>query len=325
MEKNNMTTVMVMDRNKRAVGCLLCCLLALTAMAQDPFPGSLKPETAWKQQRETRMNEGPKQLDHILVTDSLPTTFKNRKPNRIEREEQLFPLFEKLCLQHQQMRIVHIGDSHVRGHVFTVAARHSLEHAFGSGAVYPDSITYQTSALARETGRPGLIYHALGINGATTVQFTEAEHLDEVARLKPDLIILSFGTNESHGKRYSAEEHLTQLDALLTLLYKQCPGAVVMLTTPPGSYIRVQRRRKVVNNLTATVVANILDFAKQRGLPVWDLYDIAGGKQSACVNWVSGDYMQNDHVHFTHDGYILQGSLLAAAILNAYNDYVDAN
>ncbi len=320
-----MTNERVMYISKRVVVRLLCCLFVLPAMAQDPFPEVPTPQKAIEEQRETKMHQGPRQLDHILVTDSLPATFKNRQPNRIEREELLFPFFEKLCVSHQPARIVHIGDSHVRGHVFSVVARHCLEEAFGSQAVYADSITYQTSALAHETGNPGLIYHTIGINGATTVQFTEAERLEEIADLKPDLIILSFGTNESHDKRYDASDHTVQLDALLTLLYSHCPGAVVMLTTPPGSFIRVQRRRRVVNNLTAAVVANLLDFARQRGLPVWDLYHIAGGEQSACVNWKNGKYMQYDQIHFTHDGYTLQGALLAAAILNAYNDYVDAN
>jgi len=325
MEKNSMTNEWVMDGSKRVVACLPCCLFVLSVAAQDPFPETPAPQEEIEEQREMKMNEGPKQLDHILVTDSLPTTFENRQPNRIEREELLFPFFEKLCVAHQPARIVHIGDSHVRGHVFTVATRHCLERAFGSQAVYADSITYQTSALAHETGNPGLIYHAIGINGATTLQFTEAERLEEIAGLKPDLIILSFGTNESHGKNYDASEHAVQLDALLTLLYNQCPGAVVMLTTPPGSFIRAQRRRKVANSRTAEVVETLLNFARRRGLPVWDLYDIAGGEQSACANWKDGNYMQYDQIHFTSDGYTLQGALLAAAILNAYNDYVDAN
>ena len=40
------------------------------------------------------------------------------------------------------VRVVHIGDSHVRGHVYPLVTRRCLESDFGAEAVYPDSITY---------------------------------------------------------------------------------------------------------------------------------------------------------------------------------------
>ena len=220
------------------------------------------------------------------------------------------------------VRIVQLGDSHVRGHVFSVAARHTLEAAWGGQAVYPDEINYRTTAIARETGAPGLVYHAIGQNGATASDFCTREKMEQMAALRPDLIILSFGTNESHNRRYDPVEHFAQLDALLTLLRHYAPDATVMLTTPPGSYVRASRRRRIVNPRTVKVVDTLLAFAERRGLPVWDLYNLAGGSRNACTNWKNNRLMQRDQVHYTHQGYTIQGNLLGEVLLKAFNDYV---
>lgn len=43
----------------------------------------------------------------------------------------------------------------------------------------------------------------------------------------------------------------------------------------------------------------------------------------ACLNWSNGNYFQRDKIHFTQEGYILQGLLLHEAIIKSYNNYVE--
>lgn len=320
--KNNTTNDVLMNKNNIFHFIFLLCFVPVSLVAQDLLPEPLPFRPLSKQAKEIPPLIHLRLLQKFPVCDSLPLSFKNTQENKILHEEYLFPFFEKLCQYHAPVRIVHIGDSHVRGHVFSITTRRELERIFGCQAVFPDSITYQTSGKAHETGEPGLVYHTIGINGATTLQFTSEERLHEIADLHPDLIILSFGTNESHSKRYSSEEHRQQLEALLTLLYQSCPHSLIMLTTPPGSYLRINRRKKVINQRTPVVVNTLLQFAKERHLPVWNLYDIAGGKNRACLNWKNGHYMQRDQVHYTHEGYRIQGLLLAEAFIKAFNHYV---
>ena len=261
-------------------------------------------------------------IQQVTVHGSMPLLFRDTLENKIIRPEKLDSFFCRLLYSDSPARVVHIGDSHVRGHVFTVAARRTLEEAWGDYAVLPDDITYRTSAIATETGRPGVVYHGMGINGATTTHFTTETKMEEITSLHPDLLILSFGTNESHGRNYKSDEHYRQLDSIVTIYQKQYPQAMIMLTTPPGSYIRPRRGQRVINTMTPKVVDTILAFAKDRDLPVWDLYHIVGGSKRACANWTNLQFMQRDRVHYTHAGYILQGRLLGEAILKAYNDYV---
>ena len=308
-------------RNRMYLALWAVCT-AILAPAQDLLPPRMKVE-----QRACTLPEytsrGNIPVRPVSVGSTMPDTFRDTLPNHLTRGEKLYPFFERLMRNDVPVRVVHLGDSHVRGHVFTIETRHRLEQAWGAEAVMPDSVTYRTSALAVETGRPGLVYHTMGINGATTSHFMPTEKLDAIAALHPDLIILSFGTNESHGRRYDESDHLLQLDSILHQLRTRCPQAEVMLTTPPGSYIRQRRRGpRVINMLTPRVVETLQHFAAEHGLPLWDMYNIVGGKKRACLNWTNGKYMQRDRIHYTHGGYLLQGDLLAEAILKSFNDYV---
>ncbi|MEG1546338.1 MAG: GDSL-type esterase/lipase family protein [Bacteroides sp.] len=255
----------------------------------------------------------------ILFSVKLPASFKRTLPNIIDGAQNLRAFFDKLRDKQQPIRIVHIGDSHVRGYAFPLTIRHHFERDFGHEATYPDTITYTTPVgLARETGLPGVVYHAIGINGATCSNFANVLQVQEIANLKPDLLILSFGTNES-GRGFQSAAHQQRLAHFISMLQNSCPRVNILFTTPPGSYLR---RSKRVNPYTALVAKSINDFAQSNDMATWNLYRIMGGNQQACNNWSAGAYMRPDHIHYTVEGYQLQGNLLYEALIKAYNDYV---
>ena len=114
-----------------------------------------------------------------------------------------------------------------------------------------------------------------------------------------------------------------------------------MMTTPPGDYLTTRsvkyvrrgsgrKRRKVtrsvsrVNPMSVRCAAELESFGEEHGLPVWDLNTIAGG-DDAQHNWKSASLMRPDRIHFTPEGYTLQGRLLGEAILSAYNQYLRNN
>ncbi len=267
------------------------------------------------------------------MTASMPSTFRQTQTNQILGSDLLTPFFEKIKKADRPVRVLHLGDSHVRGHVFTVETRQCLEKAWGDSAVYDDKITYKTSALARETGKAGLVYHAYGINGATYAQFNNEQTLSKFDDLNPDLIILSFGTNEAHGPNYTEEWQIQEMDALMATLKERFPEADFLLTTPPGSYWRKRVKKTLKNGRKTYVTRHILNkqvelvaqtqvaYGAEHGIPVWDLYHVVGGADYACRNWRSAGLQRSDYIHYTPEGYILQGKLLAEAILKAYYSY----
>lgn len=302
----------------------IACLTVLVAMpgyAQDVLPECPKPD---KHSSPVYPSHEMKQLMQFVSVDSpMPTVFRNTTENELtDPAGSLHPFWEKLGALDRPLRIVHIGDSHVRGHVFPYVMRCCLEDDFGSKAVENIPVTYQTSGIARETGSNGVVYHILGVNGATCQSFSTPEHIRQIADLHPDLVILSFGTNEAHGRRYNASEHTAAMNYLIAELKTSCPDVVFLMTSPPGAYVRNGRRGKIINPRTPLVVENELKFAREHGIAIWDMYDIVGGKQRACLNWNAAKMYQRDKIHFTHEGYTLQGLLLHEAFIKAYNHYV---
>lgn len=302
----------------------IACLTALVAMpgyAQDVLPECPKPD---KHSSPVYPSHEMKQLMQFVSVDSpMPAVFRNTTENELtDPAGSLHPFWEKLGALDRPLRIVHIGDSHVRGHVFPYVMRCCLEDDFGSKAVENIPVTYQTSGIARETGSNGVVYHILGVNGATCQSFSTPEHIRQIADLHPDLVILSFGTNEAHGRRYNASEHTAAINYLIEELKVSCPDVAFLMTTPPGAYVRNGRRGKIINPRTPLVVENELKFAREHGIAIWNMYDIVGGKQRACLNWNAAKMYQRDKIHFTHEGYTLQGLLLHEAFIKAYNHYV---
>lgn len=292
-------------RKNRLIG-LLCMLLAMQCLSAREKPGA--PET-------------------VL------SGFKERGENMILGAEYLADFFDCIRLSNRPVRVLHLGDSHVRGHVFSVETRHCLEHAWGDSAVYDDNITYKTTAMARETGKGGLVYHAFGVNGATYEEFNRQQIAARFDTLDIDLVILSFGTNEAHAPHFTCAWMEEELDKLLASLRSAFPHSAFLLTTPPGSYWKKKVRRKLKNGRRIYVNRYIhneqveqvaeaqVTYGATHAIPVWDLYRMAGGKDYACRNWRMAGLQRPDHVHYTREGYLLQGQLLAEAILKAYQEY----
>lgn len=247
--------------------------------------------------------------DTIPVQTSFPSAFRETGRNEIiDSIALLTPVFERLRqvragLSEDTVRILHIGDSHIRGHIYPQTTGTLLKETFGA-----------------------VSYTDMGVNGATCLTFTHPDRIAAIAALKPELLILSFGTNESHNRKYNSNVHYRQMEELLELLHDSLPDVPILMTTPPGSYesFRQRRRRRTyaINPRTVTAVNTIHDFARRHKLVVWDMYNVVGGSLRACKNWSDARLMRPDHVHYLPEGYTLQGELLYEAIIKAYNEYV---
>lgn len=294
-------------RRSRLLVLLASCCVAWQLVAQDYLP--VRPNRGARSESSKQLREEKTLSDTIAVHTPLPATFREMGPNEIvDSLHLLIPVLERLRLVRvgvleDTVRIAHIGDSHIRGHIYPQTTGGRLTQTFGA-----------------------VSYTDMGVNGATCLTFTHPDRIAAIAALKPELLILSFGTNESHNRRYNASAHYAQMDELVKLLRASLPDIVILLTTPPGSYESYRKRRRqrtyTINPRTATAVKTIQNYARTHGLLVWDLYNVAGGSRRACTNWQTSALMRPDHVHYMPEGYTLQGELLYEAIIKAYNNYV---
>ena len=244
MVRNNTTGGVLMRKNNQLsifililTGMLSTLCLLTEAIAQDRMP--ICPPLGKTTKLIKPLREMNWANDTIAVQIAFPSAFRETGRNEIlDSIALLAPVFENLRqvragLSEDTVRIVHIGDSHIRGHIYPQTTGTRLTETFGA-----------------------ISYIDKGVNGATCLTFTHPDRITEIAALKPELLILSFGTNESHNRRYNINVHYNQMDELVKLLRDSLPNIPILLTTPPGSYesFRQRRRRRTyaINPRTAT-------------------------------------------------------------------------
>jgi lysophospholipase L1-like esterase len=172
--------------------------------------------------------------------------------------------------------------------------------------------------LNLENGSSGLLYHAIGVNGAKFEHYNAASlFAPQTSFLKPDLFIISLGTNESIDYPRVSPAFLSQMTKLIESLAANNPNAKFILVTPPDAFIRKDH----VNPGIEQIRAQILKYAVENGMAFWDMYKVNGGTSSA-GEWRSKGMLRPDGVHFTKEGYAFQGDLLFQAIMKGYYSYV---
>lgn len=244
-----------------------------------------------------------------LKATTFPSNFRNTLPNEIVGSENLAMIFTKVK-QGKTVKVMQIGDSHVRGNIFPNTVGSTLKGFF-----------------------PTLQFCHYGINGAWAKRFYEQDMITRVATEHPDLVIISFGTNEAHGSILDETSHAQSMSLLTQRIKEACPNTQFLFTTPPGSFIskrtttrrRRGRRRSYVSSRTPNLnngrVANsIVKFCNNNHMAVWDIYNIGGGDRSACTNWLNSGEMNSDAIHYLASGYTRQGQLLGEAIYKAYSN-----
>jgi len=169
-----------------------------------------------------------------------------------------------------------------------------------------------------ENGNDGVLYHAIGVNGAKYKHYNAAvQFANQTPALHPDVFIISLGTNESVEYPYLDPTLPYHIDKLVQSLKTLNPQAKFILTTPADGF-----RRKVKPNPGVEKVRNeIIQYAVENGLAFWDLFKVAGAKHSA-ARWRAKGLLRPDGIHFTKDGYEYQGNLLYEAFIKTYNHYV---
>ena len=169
-----------------------------------------------------------------------------------------------------------------------------------------------------KNGRGGILYHTIGVNGATFKSYNStALFLEQLQALKPDLIIISLGTNESYDVKFNVDDFYNESNTLIKNLKLSCSDCSILITTPADNY--KVRKKKVIYNQTPKLIGKQLEeYAKANHYALWNLYEVMGGEHSM-KQWRKFGLAAKDHVHFIRKGYELQGDLLFEAMMNKYN------
>jgi lysophospholipase L1-like esterase len=177
---------------------------------------------------------------------------------------------------------------------------------------------FQLYGISLENDDPGVIYNAIGVNGAKLESYLRCGlFVRQLRALDPDWVIVSIGTNEGNTRLFDQEAYRCEYMKLLDSIRLAAPGVALLLTVPNDSYLF----RRYTNPNTARIREIIFEIARSYHCGVWDFYTIMGGLNSA-KDWYNHGLMNRDHIHFNKPGYLLKGDLFYAAFLKSWDDHL---
>lgn len=171
--------------------------------------------------------------------------------------------------------------------------------------------------VAETSGRPGVVLDVLGLNGARvvhTLTWDEPTWTAALARRKPDLIVLAYGTNESGIRHLSMERHRQRLVRLLDRGRSGSPTAdCLIIGAMDRGDAAMSEKIERINEAQA-------EAAKERGCAFWSAQAAMGGRNSM-QKWVGEDPPLGapDRVHLKVRGYRRLGAALARDLLDGFD------
>lgn len=158
----------------------------------------------------------------------------------------------------------------------------------------------------------GISYHKFGVAGSTLNQFVLHTPLfmEQIRALKPKLLIVSLGTNDSYIDTLKEQKLLHEVRMFTEKLSRYSSKTNILFTTAPDTKYDDRRPQRLteINRIIRTIAI------ENPSIALWDLHQIMGGDGSVDV-WIKKNYMIFDHLHFTTAGYKLQGELFMEAFL----------
>ena len=180
-----------------------------------------------------------------------------------------------------------------------------------------DTNQFRLFGLNLNIDEPGLIYNTIGVNGAGFSSYARCQLFSQqMSTQKPDMLIVSIGTNEANVDEFNAAEFEKKYMDLLDKVKAINPNCAMLLTVPNDAYFF----KKYPNRNVPVLRDVVFKVAKKYDAGIWDFYSIMGGFNSS-QNWYKSELMHKDRIHFTYDGYIIKGDLFYEAFLKYLDEY----
>jgi hypothetical protein len=222
--------------------------------------------------------------------------------------------------------IIEYNDTQTENTCYKIAPDYAEFHlksaTSGFKLTFPTTDTikfYGASLEKKETS--GIIYHSIGANGAKYSDFNKTPRFwNQLKNLKADCYIISLGTNEAQDPNLKTDAFLDDVNITIQKLRLISPNACIILTTPPVSYFK-----KIRPNQSLEVITDaLIQFSNENNVVCWDLFNASRGSEGA-KSWKSNQLLRSDLVHFSKEGYELQGNLFVDAFVKVWNDFLNKN
>jgi len=146
-----------------------------------------------------------------------------------------------------------------------------------------------------ENTDPGIVFHPIGINGASTHSFLKCTLLEQqITAINPDWIIFALGTNDGYTSNFDSLKFKNNMQNLVKRIKSVKPNIAITIIVPNDVYYK----QRYPNPNTAIQARMIKDVAKEEDCSVWNMYEIMGGYNSSEL-WLEYNLMAYDKIHFS--------------------------
>jgi len=169
--------------------------------------------------------------------------------------------------------------------------------------------------LVLESGRKGVLWNEAGVNGLAWSDLLKPTRMwRQLETLKPDLVVVSLGTNDAWYRGYEPETFHGNVLETLRRIRLVAPEAEVLLTLPPDHALTVKKKKTAPNPKLTSVLGILRGVCDTAGVTCSDLHLLMGGEGSWKA-WTAQGLMAKDHVHYSKGGYIRQADLMSEELL----------
>ena len=172
------------------------------------------------------------------------------------------------------------------------------------------------------SGRPGILYQELGLNGA---ELFDLERWNPelrralLAQAAPGLLVLAYGTNDLGRGDLDPADYRARAAALFARLKAEA-GCPILVVGPVDRGAKLRRQLPALRAGARIVVESLRLAARDARCAFWDARAAMGGA-GTMAKWRRLGLAQNDLVHLTGAGYARLGDLQFGALMKAYESY----
>lgn len=179
---------------------------------------------------------------------------------------------------------------------------------------------WEVGGIYLENGARGAVYSASGLNGA---QFSQTDRwgegwTHELALLRPQLLILSFGTNEAFYPKYDGAAFRAFWKEAIDRIRADAPGTGILIVGASESLRSTAGACGTRPVALDDVQAAQLEIAREKGTLYWSWQEAQGGPCSM-KGWIEAKKGRRDGVHFTAGGYSELAGGLASDLISLLN------
>lgn len=126
------------------------------------------------------------------------------------------------------------------------------------------------NGLILQNSKPGILYHSIGINGAHFSDYNNSPmFFKQMKALKPDLVIISLGTNEGANIKVTEEEIIAAVSTMLQNIRSAYPETCILIATPADDYFR----KKYKNPYLEAVQRALVKSSEIEGVACFSKFD----------------------------------------------------